>query len=210
MTTRDWFRKTTWSETDAKDFAERLSRSRGQRSEYLRIQAATLVDAGELQLADAAVRLANQYLQENPDGIHRSWVCATVARACELKGDLVGAAKAYRCAIEEEELRPNVRYCAYIDFAWFASTRGLSELFDDVLAAMRTSFQEADLTFPMAQYKYFGALALISHAQGDVENASRMARNATQASQKKASPFSRTLALPLRNPQGPNPYLRKV
>jgi hypothetical protein len=195
MTTQDWFRRTTWSPADADDFGTRLSRARGQRSEYLRIQAITLAGTGNPAVSDPAVQLANQYLREKPKGINRAQVYTTIARALELKGDCSGVLDAYRSAIEEETLRPNVRCLAYVDFAWFVSTRDVREAYDEVMAVMETSLQEEDLVFPMTQYKYFGALALISSALGDTEHASRMARNALGAASKKEGPFPRHRAV---------------
>ena len=56
---------------------------------------------------------------------------------------------------------------------------------------MDSSMKDGDLVFPAAQYKYFGALALISSAAGDSENAARMARKALEAAMKQRSPFDR-------------------
>ena len=61
--------------------------------------------------------------------------------------------------------------------------------FGDVLKAME-QMEKTDLIFPINQYKYFGALAIISEAYGDLLNAKRMARDALEA-QQKDGPFSR-------------------
>jgi hypothetical protein len=81
-----------------------------------------------------------------------------------------------------------MRHYAYLHYAWYAATSGLSDEFSNVLKAME-QMEKADLMFPINQYKYFGALALISEASGDIENARRMARNALEA-QEKVGPFS--------------------
>src|SRR5262245_58726359 len=190
MKKQDWYRRTTWSEEDEADFKTRLSRTRGQRSEYLRIQAWALADTADPRFADPAIRLATRYLQENPKGGSRAQVLCTIARACEAKEDIHGAVDAYRRAIEAESLG-GVRCRAYLQFAWFAATRTLSELFPEVLKSMQTLMQPEDLIFPAAQYRYFGALAVISGAFGDLENAKRMATNALAAASKQTGPFKR-------------------
>ena len=86
---------------------------------------------------------------------------------------------------------PGLRCCAYLQFAWFAVGRELTDLYQEVLGIMDKSMRDGDLVFPAAQYKYFGALALISGALGDLEHATRMARNALDAAAKDRSPFVR-------------------
>ena len=85
---------------------------------------------------------------------------------------------------------PSVRGCAYLEFAWFAATRRLAGIYDEVMAAM-SDLQKADLLFPLNQYRYFGALALISSDLGDQDYARRMARNALAAAAKETGPFHR-------------------
>ena len=186
---RDWFRKTAWSAQHAADFERNLARSRSQRAQYIKIQAQTLADTGKAQLADAAIQLAHRYLKEDPRGFFETQAHLTIAKASGTKGDVSAALQAYRNAVEAEARKPGLRCCAYLEFAWFVATRGLLEAFDDVLSAMNAS-QEADLIFPIAQYKYFGALALISNELKDREHARRMARNALEA-KARAAPFSR-------------------
>lgn len=71
MASGDWFRRTTWTPREEAEFEQKLSRSRGQRSEYLRLQASTLADTAEPANARTAIELAERYLRENPDGTFR-------------------------------------------------------------------------------------------------------------------------------------------
>jgi hypothetical protein len=190
MSAEEWFRCTTWSAAEAAEFERKLARSRGQRTQYLRIQALTLAETNNPTVARPAILLANQYLEEEPRGPFRVQALCTIARASTTVKDVDGAIDAYRRAIEAERFG-GIRCRAYLEFAWFATTRGLSDLFDEVLAAIENSFQPNDLIFPITQYKYFAAIALISDALGDSENASRMARNALQAASKHEGPFRR-------------------
>jgi tetratricopeptide (TPR) repeat protein len=190
MSTRgDWYRKTTWSSRDAEDFERHLARSRSQRAQYIKIQAQTLAGTGQVQVADAAIQLAHRYLEEDPRGFFEVRAHLTVAEASGTKGDVSAALQAYRNAVHAEARNHGVRCCAYLEFAWFVATRGLIEAFDDVLNAMK-SRQETDLVFPIAQYKYFAALALISNELKNREHARRMAQNALEA-EARVAPFSR-------------------
>src|SRR5437660_4560561 len=103
MTPQDWYRRTTWTSGDAGDFEAKLARARGSRSEYLRIQALTLVETDDPNLAVPALELAQRYLQKNPFGIDRAQIYTTIARALALRDDVAGAVDAYRNAVEAEK-----------------------------------------------------------------------------------------------------------
>ena len=85
---------------------------------------------------------------------------------------------------------PYFRGCCYIEFAWFASTHRKRDVYDEVLAAMESDLQDRDLIFPVRQFRYFGAIALIASDRGDKDLAKRMAKNALDAAAKRQGPFS--------------------
>jgi len=63
--TRDWFRKTTWSADDERDFRAHLKRARvDRRPQYLRIQAAHLLENG---LPEPALVLLDEFLAAPDD-----------------------------------------------------------------------------------------------------------------------------------------------
>jgi hypothetical protein len=185
----DWYRRQTWSEADAAEFERQLRRSRTQRTQYLKLQAWHLAETRRPDVAEAAIGLANRYLSEDPGGFFEVEAHLIVARAKTTLRDIPLALEAYQTAVKLEAKKRGPRYCAYLEYAWFAATNDLSVVFDSVLSAMQ-SMEEADLVFPLAQYKYFGSLALISAAMQDWENARRMARDAIKA-QGRAAPFAR-------------------
>ena len=192
-----WFRREQWTPELAAEFAHRLSRAPRRRGQYLAIQALPLPATQNPELALPAIELARRHLQIDPDGIRAAQMHATIARAFATTGDLDAATEAYRQAIERERSRPNVRGYHYLDYAWFAATRGLSDLYDEVLEAMRRNGVDRDLVFPVNQFRYFGALAMISAHLGDAEHARQMARNALAASAAAVGPFGRALGLVL-------------
>ena len=191
MTTPDWYRCTEWTPEAAAAFEQRLSRARGQRGEYLRVQALALADTHRPEYAAAAIDLAKRHLALEPKGISAAQMHATIARASETLGDVSSVVEAYRSAVELEFQRPNVRGYHYIDFAWFVAIHDLSACYEDALKAIEQNKRDQDLVFPSNQYRYFASLALISAGLGDNENARRMAKNALAAVTTEKGPFWR-------------------
>jgi Tfp pilus assembly protein PilF len=197
MTDTDWFRNTEWTTEIEQQFEARLARSRGQRGEYLRIQALALAETLRSEYAAPAIALAQRNLEISPAGINAAQMHAAIAKAFVTLGRTESAVEAYRRAVKHEQARPNVRGFHYIDFAWFVATNNLSAHYSDALAAVQQNMQEQDLAFPANQYRYFGALALISAETGDSENARRMAKNALSAASQERGPFWRLPGLGL-------------
>src|SRR5205085_5435551 len=105
----DWYRQTEWTQEIEDEFERRLTRSRGQRSEYLRIQAITLVEQNDPRLAPIAVGLAKRQLESSPNGIAAAQMWATIAKAHVPLGQRHDVVDAYRQSIRLEAVRPNVR-----------------------------------------------------------------------------------------------------
>src|SRR5687768_1225179 len=116
MKGRDWFRKETWSADDAADFERRLSRSRAQRTQYLKLQAGHLAVTGKRDLATPAIELAKRYLQEDPNGLFEAQAHLIIAEASITLEDTEGALLAYRRAVEADSRRRNVRNLAYLQY----------------------------------------------------------------------------------------------
>jgi hypothetical protein len=187
----DWYRNTEWTSAIEGEFERRLARARGQRSEYLRIQAITLAKQGLPGLALPAIHLAKRQLDLSPAGIFAAQMWATIAKAYITLGQPSDVVDAYRQSVRLEAERPNVRGNHYIDFAWYVATNSAVELYPEVLATVERNMQEQDLVFPLTQYRLFGALALIAADSGDTDEARRMAKNAISAAKKERSPFWR-------------------
>lgn len=185
----NWFRKESWSLDDEEDFERHLSKSRSKRAQYLKLQAWHLSQTLKPELAAPAIGLANRYLSEDPDGIHEVEAHLIVAQANVTLRSKADALSAYRAAVAAEHKKRGIRCSAYLHYAWFVATNGLTEEFEHALQSMEL-MEKIDLVFPMAQYKYFGSLALISNALHDADNARRMARDALEA-EAKEGPFSR-------------------
>lgn len=191
MSNPEWYRQTKWTSEIATAFEERLAKSRSQRGEYLRIQAITLADTLEPANAIPAIELARRRLEHEESVLHAAQMHAVIAQAFTTLGKIPEALESYRRSVALENARRNVRGHHYIDFAWFAATYKLAEHYDEVLETMERNMTESDLVFPATQYRYFGALAMISSDLGDDQNAKRMALNALAAAAKEKGPFQR-------------------
>jgi hypothetical protein len=195
MADLDWYRQESWNQEAASNFEMRLSRARGQRGEYLRIQALTLVDTSRAENASPAIELAKRHLEHAPEGISAAQMHAVIARAYVTLNDVDAAIVAYRDAVRLEHSRPNVRGYYYLEFSWFIATNSISSLYDEALDAIENNKAEQDLIFPANQYRYFASLALIAAESDDMSTARRMATNALKATSVEAGPFWRLPAL---------------
>ena len=206
----DWYRQTAWTSEIADEFERRLARSRGQRSEYLRVQALTLADQNSPKLASIAINLAKRQLELSPVGISAAQMWAVIAKACITLGQQDDVVAAYRQAIRLEANRPNVRGYHYIDFAWYVALNSAVALYPEVLAAVEENLQERDLIFPANQYRFFGALALIAADSGNSAEANRMARSAISAAKSQQGPFWRRPFLGLLKDSSSDPIRVKL
>lgn len=187
----DWYRQTAWTSEIADEFERRLARSRGQRLEYLRIQAVILADQNSPELASVAITLARRQLELSPAGISAAQMWGTIAKASITLDQPDDVIAAYRQAIRLEADRPNVRGYHHIEFAWYVATNSAVALYPEVLAGVKANMQDQDLIFPVDQYRFFGALALIAADSGDSAEANRMAKNAISAAESQQGPFWR-------------------
>ena len=102
MSSDDWYRRTTWTDTDRAEFHARLKRSRGafHKAQYLRIQAHHLAKAN---LTQGAVELLDQLIADFPDPSQLAQAHLQYAE-CMLASDRVDdAVVAYRRAFDAEQ-----------------------------------------------------------------------------------------------------------
>jgi hypothetical protein len=185
MGRHDWYRKTSWSQSDQEDFFTRLARSRSGRNQYLLIQAQHLRSAG---LAESSLRLVEQYFDEFPvtDMFH---VAASLQRAqcLEVMGRIEEAEGAYLATLAEQRRIPNYVTSIYLDFPWFAARHGRHHLYARALDALDAAAPH--LIFPMFQYQASAVRALIAAENLDLVGAQRHAVAALEAASAKHSGF---------------------
>jgi tetratricopeptide (TPR) repeat protein len=187
----DWFRRSTWSASDQADFFARLKRSRGRKTEYLRLQAAALADTRAPELIHAALQLLDIALGGSPDGFHLSMLHLQRAECLVALGRGPEAVLAFRASLQARRDQPNMINMAYLEFAWTVARLRMTSHYDEVLMALREFGQQSDLVFPTNAFRYFGARALIAADQGDVSTARRCAADAIASAAEHRGPFAR-------------------
>src|ERR1043166_6834050 len=162
----EWFRRTTWTDHDRDEFNARLKRSRGagNKSQYLRIQACHLADAG---LHVAAIELLDRWLTEFPQKIQIASAHLQKAESLAGLGQIEPAIFEFRAALQAERDFPNVRTQAWLSFGSFAVERQLTHLYYEVSDVLREFRDESGLTFPIIEYKYAAINAIIAEFRGD-------------------------------------------
>lgn len=188
MSSDDWYRRTTWTETDRSEFHARLKRSRGDfhKAQYLRIQAHYLANAN---LTQVAAELLDQLIANFPDPSQLAQAHLQYAE-CMLASDRVDdAVIAYRRAFDAEQAYPNSRSQLWLDFPWLIVTRGLTHLFSEIDTFL--DWGDRTTTFPVEEFRLNTILAFVADGNGDADASRVHAQAALSAAAKKHSGFSR-------------------
>jgi tetratricopeptide (TPR) repeat protein len=175
---------------DEQDFFTRLKRAR-RKTEYLLIQAQTLVRTRVPAHAKAALHLLDLLLTQHSDPFHLSNAHLARAEALVALGRLPEAVDAFRAALQARREMPNVVNYAYLEYAWTIARLRAREHYEEVLACMQEFLESSDPAFPVNAYRYFGALALIADDLQDSAEARHQAMQAISAASVKKGPFSR-------------------
>lgn len=186
----DWYRSTDWNEQREADFFRRLSRARHQKPQYLVIQAGTLVDTGRPDLAPAAVRLIELFLDAHRDPLFASTAFRTKARALMRLEQWEEAFQAFEDALAARRAMPNVIDNTWLEYPLTVARRQARDRYQRALDVLNEFISPTALVFPIQEFQYFAALALITSDRGDRTGAARWARNALAAVGKPA-PFPR-------------------
>ena len=188
MSNDDWYRRTTWSDSDRSEFQARLKRTRGDynKSQYLRIQAHHLAAA---DLPVCAIELLDQLFADFPHDSQLAQAHLQYA-VCMLALDRIDdAIAAYRLAFNAEQAYPNSRSQLWLDFPWLIVTRGLSDLYGEVDTYL--DWGERSTTFPVEEFRMNTILAFLADANGDPTSSRTHAQTAIAAAAKEHSGFVR-------------------
>jgi tetratricopeptide (TPR) repeat protein len=175
MSKLEWFRRATWTDADREVFSARLKRSRGNKAQYLRIQAFHLAEAGH---HEGAIELLDRLFAEFPDSIALAQAHAQKADSLASLGQIEGAIQEYRAALQAERDFPNVRTNAWLDFGLLVVAKELTYLYDEVSRVLREFRAEIGLKFPGIEYQYSVIRALLADARGDIAMARQFAQRA--------------------------------
>ena len=181
MADSQWFRNTSWNETIASVFEERLRRAR-RKSQYLRIQASTLAPTRPL----VALALLDRYFALGDDFDHAQ---AHVDRATAYLalGQIEAGVQSYEAALKREGAFPNLRTGAYLDLPYQIALLGLTERYEQAMTMLSAAAEQ--LLFPVDHFKFHTVRAIINSAKGDNSTARVDARTALEAAARDHSGF---------------------
>lgn len=184
----DWYRRTSWTPDDEQDFFARLARSRTRcnKSQYLRIQAVHLAGTGDPRYLEAALSLMDMLIRDYPEPSELACAYWHRARWYERLDQLDEAMVAYREALKAQEQYPQVKTGAALDFAWFIATRRMRLLYAEALRLVESP--EPSL-FPVDVFRSEAIRAMLAADRGDRASAARFAQAALESAQLKDSGF---------------------
>jgi len=189
-TSNDWFRHTSWSEGDEREFFARLKRAR-KKDQYLLIQALTLLETRDKHLAASALGLLDTLLGQGVDAVFLSSAHLARAEALVALDRLPEAVDGFRAALDARRAFPNAINYAELAFLWSVARLRREEYYEEALAAVRDFQSASDLALPVNAYQYYGALALIADDRRHTAEARRWANRAMRAASVTKGPFSR-------------------
>jgi tetratricopeptide (TPR) repeat protein len=186
----DWYRRKTWTAADQDAFWTRFNRSRSaaSKTQYLLIQAGSLLSVGDPDLVPPALALVDRVLGEHADEVFLSNAHYTRGQCLVALRRFDEALPSYRLSFEARRSHRGVQTLAYLDFAWLVLEMERADLYDEVLQVL-DEFSAAGELFPMNAYRNAAARALLWAAKDDTNRAATYAREAIAASSKSESPF---------------------
>ena len=190
MRNDDWFRCRDWDEPARSTFFARLNRSRTERSkaQYCRIQAFTLLEAGQ---PGGALELAEHAVRHHPVRTELALLHYARARCLVALGQSEDAPTAFRDSLDGQRAFPPLRTQAWLDFARFVVEQPRPSLFTEILAVLAEFEPSSTPLLPVEQYTLFGCRAIIHHHAGEFSKARQLARRALETASVQQSGFAR-------------------
>ena len=199
MAQTDWFRRTSWSDLEEHDFFERLDKSRStlHRSQYLRLQAVSLLQTRQPRLIRVALRLLEVLVSGTPDPSELAAAHLHAAECYERLGDFPRAADQFRLSLHAWEAFPAADVGCALAFPWFVARHGLCDLYDEAL----NTLDKAEAVFPAQIFREASVRAMVADDRGDKTAAAQHAHRALDAAGFKKSTSNRPSSLGLVGPE---------
>jgi tetratricopeptide (TPR) repeat protein len=177
----EWFRNTEWNAQIATRFHDKLCRAR-RKEQYIRIQAGMLARTHP----EVALELLDLYFTL-PDDFDHAQGHADRARALSALGDPEAAVASYEDALMREAEFPQLRTQACLELPFLIATTPLQDHYERALQVLAE--RRDQLTFPVDQFRWNVAKALIHAARGDRDVAQTCAMAALDAAGAESSGF---------------------
>ena len=182
MARDDWYRRTSWTESDAEAFHERNRRSRGvsNKVQYLRIQAETLLTEASPPLPQEALDLLNLALESSSETLHHAPVLDCAGRCLHALGRASEAMEHFFAALQCQRTHPGIQTNACFHLGRLVAEQRATEHYDVCLEALE---EFGAPVFPWHAYMTNGIRAHIAAARGDQVLACEFARAALEAAE---------------------------
>jgi len=128
----DWYRKTTWTAADEKDFAKRYESAKSGKAQYLFVQALSLFEQKNEELNKIALKLLKKYFKDFPnDKNERTGALHLAAQIYEGRKKSKKAFEYYKKAAEHEAEFPKLLIGAWLDYAVFIIKHKKKKLYSE-------------------------------------------------------------------------------
>lgn len=196
----EWFRRTSWSPDDVRDFQARLRRSRTSfhKSQYLRIQAYHLAEVGGPEMLEAALHLLDQLMAEFPDASQLASALVQKGQCLAGLGQPSEAFVAFEAALNAERKYPRFPSGGVrLEYAELAVSLRRIDLYPRALFLIGSTRSEEPGLFPIADFRASVVRAFLAAEARDWRGARREAQLALEAAAKDQSPlrYHRNLGL---------------
>lgn len=172
MSAEDWYRNKSWNKDIEEAFFNKLSRSRSQKPQYLKVQASCLVDSHP----EVVVKLSKFFRENCPDDFWEQELCLYESKALRnLEENDLAISKAKE-SLDWREKKPNIQTHIPYWFAELVLKLGASKEYKNSLAALENFHQESP--FPLTQFHFFGYSAILLSRLGNTDSAKPLALEA--------------------------------
>lgn len=181
MGREDWYRRTTWSEDDQKQFFDRLKRSRGayNKAQYLRIQASYLQQSG---LHRDAIALLNMLLTDYPDESSQKTAALLQKAECLWAvGDGIASFEAYTEALASQRHYPNMISHVALSFAERFCDYDNGSYRETLVKELDGEIARLPILFPIDKVKYGTLMASLLSGLGSTKEAEKWQAVVTDA-----------------------------
>jgi cytochrome c-type biogenesis protein CcmH/NrfG len=165
----DWYRAPTWNAAASDTFEQRLRRARaGNRPQYLRIQAVTLLESADPNDRQAAIALLHRLLDQYPENFEVPFAHELLAEAYRADGDLDRAEQHLRrCLATAPANRSGTSHLADLTLAEVLVERDDPARLAEATALLAAADLPARLVFHAQAFRYYLVRARLADRVGD-------------------------------------------
>jgi tetratricopeptide (TPR) repeat protein len=151
----DWYKNKKWDASIEKEFFNKLHRSRSQKYQHLKTQAAKLVD----KYPNKALELIELYFEGASDHFWDAEASATKAMAYISLNKVEQAIDAFEESLENLAKHGGTNPSIDLHYPFYVALNGLKQYYDRVLTILEGIKHEPVL--PWGIFKYYASLAII-------------------------------------------------